>query len=272
MTFKLKTLAMCIGSLILVGCNSDSDSGAPTKSGVPNSIISNISDSNERSLVELDGSSSSDSDGTITNYSWEIEDNDAVGVVVAEPTLRKTTLQIGEATETSDVTVKLTVTDNDGNASTSTHTFSVAEIDKSLLPPTPNANESLSGLKGVDSDNNGVRDDVEIAIYELHKDNYENREILKDGARAYEAAIDSAISGRDQDSDAAASKMVLFVACLVDYTDLDSSKELTTLKSFQFNTDERVEAYDKFNRSRHGTSMFSPDITIEDCLPSTDSN
>lgn len=38
------------------------------------------------------------------------------------------------------------------------------------LPPIPNEAENNKTLAGVDSNNNGIRDDVEISIYNTHKD------------------------------------------------------------------------------------------------------
>jgi len=58
------------------------------------------------------------------------------------------------------------------------------------LPPEPNPKENESTLEGIDSNYNGVRDDVEIKIYK----NYYNqlqRELLMEGARQFQKILDS---------------------------------------------------------------------------------
>lgn len=254
----------------LSACGGESDSNSGDRNNQqhnspPVASIASISSIDERSTLDLDGRPSSDTDGTITSYKWSVEVDQDVSVNLVNPTERSTQLVIGEVIEETELTIKLEVTDNDGATSESETVVLVNEIDFNLLPPDPGA-ASLDSLEGIDSDNDGVRDDVEIAIYELHKDSQENREILKVGSKALQEAIMSAVSAGDQDNDSASESMAKFAYCLSELSSMDRNKQLATLKSLQINTDERKAAYDAYNKSRHGTIQRVVEATLEECM------
>lgn len=48
--------------------------------------------------------------------------------------------------------------------------ITVADVTGDHLPPPPNQADNDSTLAGIDSNNNGIRDDVELAIFKLHPD------------------------------------------------------------------------------------------------------
>jgi hypothetical protein len=75
-------------------------------------------------LVPLDGSGSSDQDGTISNYLWEL-----VGATTSQPNGGSKNSFIFPPTD--QVTVKLTVTDNQGATGTATSTI----VKKPITPP-----------------------------------------------------------------------------------------------------------------------------------------
>jgi hypothetical protein len=92
--------------------------------------------------VTLDGSGSSDADGTIVNYRWV--DDDATVLYNGPSATRGVTLALG----VHDIT--LTVTDNDGL--TDTDTVRIAIIEPANVPPTAHAG---SDQTVTDSDDNG---------------------------------------------------------------------------------------------------------------------
>ena len=79
----------------------------------------------EGQTVQVDGSKSSDADGTIVSYRWVQQSGPAV--VIADPTSAVTTFVAPSVPDGgSDLTFQLTVTDNDGNVDTDTVKFHVA--------------------------------------------------------------------------------------------------------------------------------------------------
>lgn len=53
--------------------------------------------------------------------------------------------------------------------------ITLADVEGFNLPPTPDQAENDATVEGVDKNNNGIRDDVELAIFELYPDNKKAR-------------------------------------------------------------------------------------------------
>lgn len=103
--------------------------------------------------IPLEGSQSSDPDGneTISSYSWGISGNGSVMVNGSDPanaTYKAPTDIDGD----ENVTVQLTVTDDDGNTDTTTKVVRVVDFDAAEVP---------SGKAFNDANGNGVYDDGE---------------------------------------------------------------------------------------------------------------
>jgi len=84
-----------------------------------------LADANQKSVspgdkVTLDGSGSSDSDGTITAYAWSQTDTTGKSVALSNPVAIKPTFTAPEITETITLIFKLTVTDDRGDPAAST--------------------------------------------------------------------------------------------------------------------------------------------------------
>ena len=178
-------------------------------------------------------------------------------------------LAIGEVIADATVEVALRITDDGGLEDVETATIRIEEIDVALLPPNPGP-ASLDTLEGIDVNGDGVRDDVERALYELHEDSFNNREILKNGARAYQEALVASATPDDRDDDAADAAGTRFATCLVKHSDMDVSKEIATVKALMLNTNDRVAAYRVYTASRHGAVQSIPTVGSEDCILSSD--
>ena len=48
--------------------------------------------------------------------------------------------------------------------------ITLADVEGSVLPPMPNEEENNATVAGIDKNNNGIRDDIELAIFKLHPD------------------------------------------------------------------------------------------------------
>ncbi len=143
-------------------------------------------------------------------------------------------------------------------------------INGHTLPPKPDTTVNDSTLLGIDTNNNGVRDDVERWIYETY-DHPIERGIFMQSARAYQKVIvdpsrahemvkysDDVLScefywtydSKDNNED--------FI--LDEYRDYDSE-----LKKIQFNTLKRHISYEKFNAEFNGEVFGAPKASKDKC-------
>jgi large repetitive protein len=100
----------------------------------------------EESAISLDGSGSTDIDGTITTYSWDLPNfvpatQSGKIVQIMAPKLEKKEL-------TKTFNFKLTVTDNSGALSNEFH-FNVTIVKKPVTPPTPKPKGFIPGFDAV---------------------------------------------------------------------------------------------------------------------------
>ncbi len=146
---------------------------APTADAGPNQSVY------EGASVTLDGSGSSDADGTISGYQWSQTDGAGITIQNASHAQASFTAPVvGMAGET--FTFKLTVSDDDGSTSMATITVSVLKSSNfdadgdnvpdvlDLFPNDPNEwadndNDGTGDNQDTDDDNDGMSDAWEIA-------------------------------------------------------------------------------------------------------------
>ena len=269
------SLAILIPALILPACGSsgggdDSASGTPpaSQNQPPTSVISADDAYDEDSMFSVDGSTSGDSDGTVTNYLWSVDPIDGVELALSGSDQVMAEIQVGEIADDISLTVTLAVTDNAGATSSSTKTILIREIDRDLLPPDPGSS-SLTPLAGIDVDADGIRDDVEHGIYELYPLDNEMRTVMNFGARALQMAMLAGASGIGVDS--AAAEVSTWASCVValqvrDNLDIDfATKEMSKVDVLTFNTSERVVAKLGFESALDGNVSAFDDVNITDC-------
>mgnify|MGYP000206373139 CR=1 FL=1 len=91
----------------------------------------------EGGSIQLDGSGRSDSDGSITSYSWSITDAPTGQASLSNPSSAQPTFNAPDSVSGDvDVIVELTVTDDDGETSTRTTTVTVQDTDGGGDAPT----------------------------------------------------------------------------------------------------------------------------------------
>jgi len=73
-----------------------------------------------------------------------------------------------------------------------------AETKEYELPPEPDPTQNNSTLLGIDSNNNGVRDDVERWIYKTYKDKHPiHIDIAMQAGRAYKLVLETPERARE---------------------------------------------------------------------------
>ena len=125
--------------------------------------------------------------------------------------------------------------------------------DNEVLPPDP-GDAGKQTLLGIDSDSDGVRDDIQRYIYFAYPDNEKVRVALTQIAIEYQGLLSQA-----SDPDAAfnhATRMARHGEC-VDYIQGEAASDtLAALKAEFLNTKERSLAYINYNNSLGGEMIF----------------
>jgi len=130
-------------------------SPSDTTESPPNAVASALQNVSEGFSISLDGSGSTDSDGSIVSYSWTITDGSGSITEDNTATPNATYVAPEDVTETQTVTIELTTTDDDGNTDTTTLTVNVIDTDTETI------GLSGDGTAFNDLNNNGVFDDDE---------------------------------------------------------------------------------------------------------------
>ncbi|MET0066221.1 MAG: hypothetical protein ABW076_07735 [Candidatus Thiodiazotropha sp.] len=118
-------------------------------------------------------------------------------------------------------------------------------------------------LGGIDSDNDGVRDDVQIAIYDRYPNDETKRNALTQNAIALQEAIFAGDTSDSETITVASGLVINAVDCLHETVD-DPTADLGFLELNVVNTSDRSDAYIKFNEALSG-QFFGGDDTVNPC-------
>lgn len=262
---KLTIAGLISTSLLLTACGGSSDneptpvptppdSTTPPPNEMPTASISGDNSADERTTVTLSAADSTDTDGSIASYEWSVDlgeyDGDQILFTADGDEIAFT---FGEIAQDVTFSISLTVTDDEGATNTTSFDFLVNEIDAAKLPPMPaNPDEDLNG---VDSDDDGVRDDVEIAIYNLFPLSQKNRDISRKTATVYQDAIEKGPDGSDIDIGEISEEFSRTVSCYFDFSELDARQQAAIISGIVVNTPERLAAYESYLAKRSGTTQ-----------------
>lgn len=261
--------SLCCIALMMTACSDGSAPQDPNlpplpQNSAPSAVISSVPDTVERTTITVDGSGSTDPDGSISAYAWSLtnpSDFDISLTISDEPT---TEIEIGEIADDVTLELSLTVMDNQGaSASTSTTVF-VEEIDFDLLPPFP-GRQSLATVEGIDSDSDGVRDEVEIALYGIYELETPIRELSQIGASALQLAV---LAGASNDTDLAGTasiQMSKFIACLSFLEGVNKSRAIFMVEGTAANSQDRSNAMISYNDLLIGRTSTIPSVSRSDC-------
>ncbi len=131
MNIFIKILFVIWAFTIISACGSE-DESSPSESEPVQKIapIANVGadiSTDENTLVTLDGSSSTDPDGSIVSYSWTQTAGSPM-VAINSPTSAVANLTTPEVIESKTLTFKLVVTDNDGTNATDTLVVTILNV------------------------------------------------------------------------------------------------------------------------------------------------
>ncbi|MBA1420685.1 MAG: Ig-like domain-containing protein [Epsilonproteobacteria bacterium] len=202
----------------------------------------------EKALLSLTGTYADNVSKAInTNITYTITPSDKVEV----NGLMLTALKDG------NVTVQATV---GGVVSNSVKLHITWVVNGHVLPPEPDKTLNDSTFLGIDSNNNGVRDDVERWIYETYKDKHPiHIDIAMQGAKAKRLVLEKPNQAKNIHD-----IVVAPIDCESYYKvciDKPLIKERINNKEFRniiFNTKERMEAYVKYDTLLSGDSYTIP--------------
>ena len=143
----------------------------------------------------------------------------------------------------------------------------VIVINRHTLPPEPDPAVNNATLLGVDSNDNGVRDDVERWIYETYTEPVEIG-LFMQSARAYQKVIVDPSKAHETtihiDNSYSCNKYILNnnIQLYKKYEYLEIDKEL---EKKQFNSIKRHMAYERFNAEFNGEVFSAPKASKEKC-------
>ncbi|GGW81690.1 PKD domain-containing protein [Alteromonas halophila] len=221
----------------------------------------------ERDSAVFDGSSSSDTDGSIDSYDWSLDVGDYAGGAITMTRDGATAeLFAGEIAESVTVTITLSVTDDDGETTESSVTVTIDEIDAARLPAMPATPDNT--VNGEDADDDGVRDDIEIAIYERFPLDTHKREVSRRAASVYQQMLEVGLNGSDIEVTDVAEDVVKMVRCYNlenAFSAEDARKERKLLRALMLNTEERRAAAQAFDQKMSGRVQRSLPVTSNYC-------
>jgi hypothetical protein len=133
------------------------------------------------------------------------------------------------------------------------------------LPPEPDETLNSSTLLGIDTNNNGVRDDVERWIYETYKDKHPiHVDIAMQAGRAYKKVLEMPERAKEIHGEVGAPQYCqyyyMYDAMYFNDSILVNQPIITNtfIKKVYFNTEERLSAYLKYDTLLSGDSYTLP--------------
>ena len=141
------------------------------------------------------------------------------------------------------------------------------DINGYKLPPEPDETLNNSTLLGIDSNNNGVRDDVERWIYETYKDKHPiHIDIAMQAGRAYKLVLEEPERAREIHDEVSASLdcEAYYQIYAKYFNEPILVKEDVDSKNFRhkiyFNTKERMKAYKLYDHLLSGGVYSTPKL------------
>jgi len=211
---------------------------------VPKSLTLSIADTtlnrDHNTTITLKATYDDNRTKTPNNIEWLITPKDAVEIKGDTLTALKDT----------NVTIQAKV----GNTLSNKVKLTIYwEVDGHRLPPEPDPKVNNATLGGVDSNHNGVRDDVERKIYERYPVKLQ-RELMMDGAKYFQKIMAEPIS-KARALKKEGTRITNCELYLMDYdseVNSDNFDRITFLENNTVNTKQRVRKYLDYNLALSG--------------------
>ena len=191
----------------------------------------------------------------------------AIEWLVADPTVASITNNTLQALKEGTTTLQARYYGKSSNTLTITV---YQEINGHRLPPKPDPKLNNATLLGIDSNHNGVRDDVERKIYFRYKKPV-IQAFMMQSAKSYTQSLENPIaSAKAEETKGAMWKEGSCSGYLevVEKIEMPSVEGIKFLSNAYMNTKERIKAYKKFNEALSGGSYSIPlprDYKKENC-------
>ncbi len=128
---------------------------------------------------------------------------------------------------------------------TSRHTLTIKEIDAQKLPPKPKFFAAQKTIEGIDTDGDGVRDEVEHGLYELYGENHQLFRASYWSAYKYQALLNSANEEDMQKQARHAREYMILTSCFRLYSGIKGYARgdyAAAIEALVVNTPERKKA------------------------------
>jgi hypothetical protein len=186
-------------------------------------------------------------------YRWK--QLSGVSVVIANKRSSVLKFTAPTVTEKTDLVFKLNAKFDDPiHDQITISVYPILIINGVRLPPEPNEEENNATLVGIDSNDNGVRDDVERAIYVKYPTKI-RQQVLMQGARGHQLMIadpdgvENAVKWQELlSNNTLACSTYLYRSFNIDF-DIESLRNLSKLL---YNTEDRVKKYLRYNHALSG--------------------
>ncbi len=191
---------------------------------------------------------------TPTNVEWLINPKDAVSI-------EGTTLT---AIKDTNVTIQAKV----GNTFSNKVTLNIYwEVDGHRLPPEPDPKVNNATLGGVDSNHNGVRDDVERKVYATYKKAIDRAVMMQTFKTKQSMLADPDLVKNAREWEKKNSKYFYCEEYLHLYKNIKrfSKKTIDSIFEWQFNTEARVRKYYQYDRALSGGVYSLGKPSVNDC-------
>ena len=235
--------------------NNETNTSSTTSTKNPKSLVLSIEtttlNKEDNTTLALLSTYEQNSTTSLNNVEWIVTPSDAVQIT--NGTLR--------AKKDTNVTVQAKV----GNTLSNTLALNITwTVDGHVLPPEPDKALNDSTLLGIDTNDNGVRDDVERWIYDRYKDEHPIMIPLRmQTSRAYQKIIVDPSKAKETTKIMETAEYCewAFTSLSANYFSRkplvliepeDAIKEDKEMKYVQYNTTQRARAYGLYNQKLSG--------------------
>jgi len=262
----LQIILLVSFTMLIQGCSDKTDNESNNSSS---SSISSVNDADNNSSLSTSSSANSTPANSSSSTQQVVTSSSSSSVLTvvasssSSTTSSSSSVIVVHSSSSSVTSSSSSTTSSSSLFSTETNSSSSSSsapivINGYTLPPQPDETLNNSTLLGIDSNNNGVRDDVEIYVLNKYKDHHKIvSEIALQAGRAHQLAIGDASKAKETTVYMSAALYCnwYFEDDADSYGDpilIDHTITNKQFKDIQINTKERIKAYLQYNRNLSG--------------------